>query len=107
MFNIYNLIFQILIWKMIPTPISRIPTLIYHIPIILTVIPRIPIIPCIPFPNSPFRLFQIASFRYIFRNLNSLLIESWTQICEFHLNLNSHSNSLDYFYFNNLALYSA
>ena len=52
---------------MIPIPISRIPTLIPHIPII-------PIIPFIPSTNSLFRLFQIASSRYIFQNLNPLLI---------------------------------
>ena len=41
-------------------PIPRIPTLIphiSHIPCILTPIPRIPLI---PFPDSPFRLLQIA-----------------------------------------------
>ena len=54
---------------MIPIPISRIPTLISipHIPII-------PIIPLIPSTNSLFRLFQIDSSRYIFQNLNPLLI---------------------------------
>ena len=47
--------------------VTRIPTLIPHIPIFR-------IIPLIPSPNSPFRLFQIASSRYIFPNFNSLLI---------------------------------
>ena len=42
-----------------PTPIPRIPTLISHIP---TLILRISIIPLIPFPDSPFRLLQIAEF---------------------------------------------
>ena len=63
---------------MIPTPIAYIPTLIPSIPIIPTLITCIPIIPLIPFPNSPFRLFQIASSRYIFRKLNSLLIQNLT-----------------------------
>ena len=47
MFNLYNFSFQRLIWKIIPTPIPRIPNLF----------PRIPIIPLIRFPNSPFWLF--------------------------------------------------
>ena len=59
----------------IPTPIPRIPTLIPRIPRISIPIPRIPtliprvptliacvpIIPLSPFPDSPFRLLQIAS----------------------------------------------
>ena len=49
----------------IPTTISRIPTLIPHIPTLIacvpTLIPRVPIILLIPFPDSPFRLLQIAS----------------------------------------------
>ena len=56
----------------IPTPIPRIPTLIPRIPRIPipripTLIPRVPtliacvpIIPLSPFPDSPFRLLQIA-----------------------------------------------
>ena len=48
----------------IPTPISRISTLIPHIPIwiprVPTLIPCVPIIPLISFPDSPFRLLQIA-----------------------------------------------
>ena len=48
----------------IPTLIPRIPTLIpiipTQIPRIPTLIPHIPIIPLIPFPDSPFRLLQIA-----------------------------------------------
>ena len=59
---------------MIPPLIPRILTLIHYIPIIPTLIARIPIIPCIPFLNFPFRLFQIASSRYIFRNLDLSLI---------------------------------
>ena len=52
----------------IPTPIPRIPSLIPHvttlIPRVPTVIPRVPII---PFPDSPFRLLQIANFwQYFF-----------------------------------------
>ena len=44
-----------------PDPhIPTIPTLILRIPIISTLFPRIPIIPLIPFPDSPFRLLQIA-----------------------------------------------
>ena len=44
-----------------PDPhIPTIPTLILRIPIIPTLFPRIPIIPLIPFPDSPFRLLQIA-----------------------------------------------
>ena len=69
---------------MIPTAISRIPTLIL----------RILITPLISFPNFPFWLFQIALSCYIFRNLNSLLRK-------FHSNL----KSLD-FCFNNLTLTS-
>ena len=56
----------------IPTTIPRIPTLIPHIPTLIpcvptliprvfTLIPRVPIILLIPFPDSPFRLLQIAS----------------------------------------------
>ena len=49
---------------LIPNPIPCIPTLIPHIiciPNIPTPIPCIPIlIPRIPFPDSPFRLLQIA-----------------------------------------------
>ena len=45
MFNLYHFIFQRLIWKKIPTPIPRIPTLIHYIPIISTLISRILIIP--------------------------------------------------------------
>ena len=52
----------------IPTLIPIIPTLIRHISRIPTLIPRIPtlvpcipIIPFIPFPDSPFRLLQIAT----------------------------------------------
>ena len=41
--------------------ISRIPT---QIPRITTSIPRIPIIPLIPLPDSPFRLLQIANHRF-------------------------------------------
>ena len=48
----------------IPTTIPRIPTLITHIP---TLIQRILIIPLILFPDSSFRLLQIAM------ELNSLL----------------------------------
>ena len=48
MFNLYNFIFQRLIWKMTPTPISHIPALI----------PRIPLI---PFPSLLFRPFQILT----------------------------------------------
>ena len=71
MFNL-NFIFQRLIWRMIPTPIPRIPTLI----------PSIPIIPLTPFPNSPFRLFQVALSRYNFRNLEvHMKIISW----KFHI----------------------
>ena len=44
----------------IPTLIPRIPTLISRIPIIPTLISRITIIPHIQFPDSPFRLLQIA-----------------------------------------------
>ena len=48
----------------IPTPIPHIPTLIPRIPTpiprIHTLIPCIPIIPFIPFPNYRFRLLQIA-----------------------------------------------
>ena len=55
----------------IPTPISRIPTLIPQTPTwiprvptlilcVQTQIPRVPIISIIPFPDSPFRLLQIA-----------------------------------------------
>ena len=42
----------------IPTLIPCIPTLITHVP---TLIPCVPIISLIPFPNSPFRVLQIAS----------------------------------------------
>ena len=58
---------------MIATPIPRIPTLISRIPIITNLIPRIPIILLIPFSDFPFRLFQIASSRCPFRNLNSFV----------------------------------
>ena len=48
----------------IPTPISRIPTLITYITTMISRIPTlilcIPIIPLIPFPDSQFRLLQIA-----------------------------------------------
>ena len=55
----------------IPTPIFRIPTLtpqtptwIPRVPTLIlcvqTQIPRVPIISIIPFPDSPFRLLQIA-----------------------------------------------
>ena len=55
----------------IPTPIFRIPTLIPQTPTwiprvptlilcVQTQIPRVPIISIIPFPDSPFRLLQIA-----------------------------------------------
>ena len=54
---------------MIPTHIPRIPTLIPRIPIILTQIPCIPISPLIPFPNSPFRIFQISIFPLHFPKL--------------------------------------
>ena len=47
----------------IPTLISIIPTLI---PLISTQIPIIPIIPLFPFPDSPFRLLQIAVLRSLF-----------------------------------------
>ena len=53
----------------IPTLIPRIPTLIPRIPHILIIpplIPHIPIIPLIPFPDSPFRLLQIAILYYTF-----------------------------------------
>ena len=50
----------------ISTPIPRIPTLIPHIPTLIphvpTLILRVPIIPPIPFPDSPFRLLQIARY---------------------------------------------
>ena len=42
--------------------IPRIPTLISHIPTL------IPIIPLIPFPDSPFRLLQIAIFALKYGN---------------------------------------
>ena len=41
----------------IPTLIPRIATLIPHVP---TLTPLVPIIPFIPFPDSPFRLLQVA-----------------------------------------------
>ena len=55
----------------IPTPIFRIPTLIPQTPTwiprvptlilcVQTQISRVPIISIIPFPDSPFRLLQIA-----------------------------------------------
>ena len=55
----------------ISTPIFRIPTLIPQTPTwiprvptlilcVQTQIPRVPIISIIPFPDSPFRLLQIA-----------------------------------------------
>ena len=55
----------------IPTPIPRIPTLILRVPTLIPLIPTliphvptltplVPIIPLIPFPDSPFRLLQIA-----------------------------------------------
>ena len=74
MFNLYHFIFQRLIWKITPTPISRISTLIPGILTIPTLISRIPIIPLILLPNSPFQLFQIAFSTYIFRNLSLSLI---------------------------------
>ena len=47
--------------SLIPTLISCIPTLIPRIPNLIPCIPiLIPRIPLIPFPNSPFRLLQIA-----------------------------------------------
>ena len=62
--KIPNLFPHILI---IPTLIPFIPTLILHIsiipiliPRILTLIPHISVIPLISFPDSPFRLLQIA-----------------------------------------------
>ena len=58
---------------MIPTPIPRIPTLISCILNIPNLISCIPIILLILFPNFPFRLFQIASSRCTFRNLNSFV----------------------------------
>ena len=58
---------------MIPTPIPCIPTLISCILNIPNLISRIPIILLILFPNFPFRLFQIASSRCTFRNLNSFV----------------------------------
>ena len=73
MFKLYNFIYERLIRKMIPTPILRIPTLISRIPIIPNLIPRIPIIAFIPLPNFPLRLFQIASSRCTFQNLNSFV----------------------------------
>ena len=54
---------------MIPAPIPRIRTLVPRIPIILTLIPCISIIPLIPFPNSPFRIFQISLFPLHFPKL--------------------------------------
>ena len=71
----------------IPTPIPRIPTLIPRIPRIpipipriLTLIPRVPtliacvpIIPLSPFPDSPFRLLQIASkkvFSFVLQSIS-------------------------------------
>ena len=44
----------------IPPLIPLIPTLILRIPIIPALLSHIPIIPLIPFPDSPFRLLQIA-----------------------------------------------
>ena len=58
---------------MILNPIPHIPTLISRIPIIPNLISRIPIFPLIPFTNFPFRLFQIASSRCTFWNLNSFV----------------------------------
>ena len=60
----------------IPTLILRIPTLIPCIP---TLIPRIPIILLIPFPDSPFRLLQIASYLDI--NHFSNKIDHLREIC--------------------------
>ena len=71
----------------IPTPIPRIPTLIPRIPRIPIPIPRIPtliprvptliacvpIIPLSPFPDSPFRLLQIASkkvFSFVLQSIS-------------------------------------
>ena len=54
----------------IPTPIPRIPRLIPRIPTlisrVLTLILRFPIFLPIPFPDSPFRLLQIACKRCVF-----------------------------------------
>ena len=44
----------------IPTLIPRIPNILTPIAHIHTLIPRVPIIPLIAFPDSPFRLLQIA-----------------------------------------------
>ena len=50
----------------VPTLIPRIPTLISHVPTLIpsipTLIPCLPIISFIPFPDSPFRLLQVAYF---------------------------------------------
>ena len=49
----------------IPTVIPRIPILIPRVPTLVpsfrTLILRVPIIPLIPFPDSPFRLLQIST----------------------------------------------
>ena len=63
--NFFFLFFLFLFYSIprIPTPIPHVPTLIPRIP---TLIPRIPIIPLILFLDSPFRLLQIAFYRYCF-----------------------------------------
>ena len=69
------LVFPIVI-PCIPTLILRIPTLISCIP---TLISHIPIIFLIPFPDSPFRLLQIASYLNI--NHFSGKIDHLREIC--------------------------
>ena len=68
MFNLYHFIFQRLIWKITPTPISRISTLI---PGILTI--PIPIIPLILLPNSQFQLFSDRLFHLHFPKLKFIV----------------------------------
>ena len=55
----------------IPTLIPRIPTLIPCFPIIPVLILRIPIVTLIPFPDSPFRLLQIAHLKNLLKDLSS------------------------------------
>ena len=73
MFNLYHFIFQRLIWKITPTPISRISTLIPGILTIPTLISRIPIIPLILPPNSPFQLFSDRLFHLHFPKLKFIV----------------------------------